>query len=278
MVNARNTIPELTAQLAERLKAFLESPRRPQGTMDYFTLSGFLFAVAGAPDIVVPSEWLPLAFNERDIGFTDANEAGEIMPILLSLDNSVIHDGDRADDPSLPPLCDIQSPATDNLDESAPLSRWSHGFVMGYDYMSEVWDESLPKDENLENDLGGSMMVMSFFTGRKLAEKFVRLSKRRDIDLETMAEEMTKLLPMAMSSYARLGWAIRRVTEEHSPATHEANARASGGRNGPCPCGSGKKRINVAEIVRSPVTIFNKGTSALRRRKGSNAFGNPVCR
>ena len=50
----------------DSLRAFLEQPARPAGTLTYHELQGFLFAVVSAPELVRPSEWLPLIFNEQE--------------------------------------------------------------------------------------------------------------------------------------------------------------------------------------------------------------------
>lgn len=41
---------------------------RPAGTLTYHELQGFLFAVASAPELIRPTEWLPLIFNEQEAG------------------------------------------------------------------------------------------------------------------------------------------------------------------------------------------------------------------
>ena len=46
------------------LKRFLADPGRPLGTLSYHELQGFLFAIAAAPDMVRPSEWMPIVFGE----------------------------------------------------------------------------------------------------------------------------------------------------------------------------------------------------------------------
>ena len=59
----QNAVPAFTDAMAQRLMDFLNARERPKGTMGYFELSGFLFALAGSPDLVRPSEWLPLVFD-----------------------------------------------------------------------------------------------------------------------------------------------------------------------------------------------------------------------
>ena len=51
------------------LQAFLADPARPTGTLRYHELQGFLFAVASAPELVLPSEWQPIIFADEEAEF-----------------------------------------------------------------------------------------------------------------------------------------------------------------------------------------------------------------
>ncbi|OHB76705.1 MAG: hypothetical protein A2Z34_05500, partial [Planctomycetes bacterium RBG_16_59_8] len=229
-----DAIPVFTETMAQRLMDFLDARERPKGTMGYFDLSGFLFALAGAPDLVPPSEWLPLVFDEHDPGFKDSSEAGKILPTILSLYNAVIEETEK-EQPALPPLCAIRASAVENFDETAPLHHWSRGLVVGYEYMSDVWDELLPRD--LVEELGGALMIMSFFTSRELAEKYLKEFHAKEMDFSERAMIIVDSLPLAMATYARMGWAIRHAMSE-SPEGPPAPTRAEkAGRNDPCPCG-----------------------------------------
>ena len=59
------------------LKPFLDDPDRPAGTLRYHELQGFLFTVASAPELVPPSEWLPIIFGEADAGYASLDQAHE---------------------------------------------------------------------------------------------------------------------------------------------------------------------------------------------------------
>ena len=62
---------DFSSDQADLLRRFLVSPERPEGTMSYPVLGGFLFAVCSAPELIHPSEWMPLIFNEQDAGYRD---------------------------------------------------------------------------------------------------------------------------------------------------------------------------------------------------------------
>ena len=50
---------------AAALRAFLEHPDRPEGILNYPQLRGFLYAVAGAPELVLPSKPEPTCEAKR---------------------------------------------------------------------------------------------------------------------------------------------------------------------------------------------------------------------
>lgn len=51
------------------LKTFLAAAARPAGTLQYHQLQGFLFAVASSPEIILPSEWMPVVFAGHEAGY-----------------------------------------------------------------------------------------------------------------------------------------------------------------------------------------------------------------
>ena len=69
------------------LRAFLEHPARPAGTLSYHELQGFLFTVVSAPELVRPSEWLPIIFAGEEAGFTSPDEAQGILGQIMALYN-----------------------------------------------------------------------------------------------------------------------------------------------------------------------------------------------
>ncbi|MBX3347434.1 MAG: UPF0149 family protein [Nitrospira sp.] len=47
------------------LTRFLSAPQRPKDTLTYFQLAGFLFGLANGPELIPPSEWIPLVQRSR---------------------------------------------------------------------------------------------------------------------------------------------------------------------------------------------------------------------
>jgi len=225
----------MAATSSRSLRAFLEQPARPAGTLTYHELQGFLFAIVSAPELIRPSEWLPLIFNEHDAGFASLEEAnailGQIMRLYNTINAAVLEE--RA---ALPGDCRVRRHALDNLVDSAPLARWSRGFVLGHQWLEELWDVDLPED--WDEEIGAVLMTLSFFSSRSLADAFHRESASGTESLEGFAQSMLRVLPDAVAEYAYLGRSILGGASEAIAQAPRRSHRAP--RNGRCSCGSGK--------------------------------------
>jgi len=199
------------------LTRFLTDPTRPEGTLRFQDLQGFLFAVACSPELVPPSAWLPVISDEEDIGFEDEAEAQRIMGLIIRLYNG-INDSVFVRSDSLPPGCEFHANIEDNFDEELAISRWSRGFMIGHDWLAEVWDEYLPED--LDGEIGSTAMVLSFFSSRRMAELYHLEStttprhRRPNVPFEEYAEKVRELFPAALSSYAHVGRSISEALTE----------------------------------------------------------------
>ncbi len=61
--------PAFTAATADYLQRFLSAPERPEGTMGFDELGGFLFALACVPEVIPPTEWLPVVFRDGEANY-----------------------------------------------------------------------------------------------------------------------------------------------------------------------------------------------------------------
>lgn len=206
-----HSIPQekLSARDARSLSAFLASGDRPEGTLNLNELRGFLFAIACSPELIMPSEWLPLVSNDRPMGYRDSEEAQRILNLIMTLYNE-INAAVIERSVTMPPGCGFRDETSANLDENAPLSQWSHGFTLGHCWLEDVWGERVPDDQSeTSKELAACMMALSFFSSRRIAAAFHRESdagrrgaERRSFD--EFAEIMRELFPSALVSYAGL--------------------------------------------------------------------------
>ena len=226
----------MSAASAPSLQAFLEQPARPADTLTYHELQGFLFAVVSAPELIRPSEWLPLIFNEQEAGYSTTEEANAILGQIMTLYND-INAAILEERVVLPGDCQPCPRVLDNLEDSAPLARWSRGFLIGHEWLEELWDVELPGD--LDEELGAVLMTLSFFSSRSLAKAFHHETAAKTASLEEFAESILRLVPDALAEYAHFGRSVVGGVGETAAPAPKRVSKAS--RNDPCPCGSGKK-------------------------------------
>ena len=196
------------------LTEFLADPARPDGTLTFQELQGFLFAVACSPELVPPSAWLPVISDEKDIGFKDEDEALQISGLIMSLYNA-INEAALVRSKNMPAGCKFRPAVEDNFDDELAISQWSRGFMMGHDWLAEVWDEYLP--EELDGEFGSTAMVLSFFSARRLAELYhleattTPTHRKPQTPFVEYADKVRRLFPDALSSYAHIGRTISEV-------------------------------------------------------------------
>jgi uncharacterized protein len=219
------------------LKKFLNDAARPTGTLSYHELQGFLFAIASAPELIRPSEWMPLVFGGAEAGYASLDEAKRMIGELMSLYN-VVNASVSAETAELPPDCGFRDDVLANLDEDAPIAQWSRGFMQGHQWLDELWESYVP--EALDEQFAATLLTLSFFASRDIAEAF-RKESASDQSLRTLATTVRRVFRGAVAEHAHLGRSISRVLAEHAAAERTPRRVAKTGRNDPCPCGSGRK-------------------------------------
>ncbi len=83
-------IPAFTETHAALLRTFLSAHQRVTGTMTYPQLAGFLFSMANAPELIPPSEWMPIVFNDQDARYETRSEAEEVTQAMMALYNDCV--------------------------------------------------------------------------------------------------------------------------------------------------------------------------------------------
>jgi uncharacterized protein len=230
-------IPSFTVDQALLLERFLSSFNRPKDTLTYPQLAGFLFSMANAPDMIPPSEWIPMVFNDQDARYESREEAEQVSLAMMALYNHCCQEGIDGSI-RLPPGCEIRPMPVDNLEATAPLRQWAQGFSMGYDYLVEIWDEYLP--DEIDEEMGALLMALTFFASPRLAKTYYD-EGTREISFEQLAKTVVSIFPDALREYAHLGRSIYQARLESGDLTSSSLPPPKVGRNNPCPCGSGKK-------------------------------------
>ena len=221
---------------ANNLALFLDDPSRPSGTLSYHELQGFFFAVATSPELVRPSEWLPIVFGGKEANYASLAEAQRILPALMALYNDV-NASVRSAQPGLPPDCRFHTNVQANFEEDAPVSRWSRGFTHGYQWLRNDWDGCVP--DEYDHDFSTLIMTLSFFANKTLATAYLREIGTKDV--KAAAVQFRRLFPEALAEFARIARLIQDVLLMPVAEAEPSHPKPKVGRNDPCSCGSGRK-------------------------------------
>lgn len=218
------------------LRAFLEDASRPPDTLSYHELQGFLSTVSSAPELVKPSEWMPIVFGEQEAGYANLEEARAVIGERMELYNSVNAEvfEHRA---ALPSDCQFRRQTLANLEDDAPVAQLSRGFLRGHQWLQESWDAYVP--DEIDDDYAAMLMTLSFFASKKLAEAYCDEAGGRE--LRETAKSIRGVFPKALAGYAHLGRSIQQVVAEAERSEPSQPQRRKIGRNELCPCGSGRK-------------------------------------
>ncbi len=211
-----NLAKKLSAREIKSLTSFLSSPTRPEGTLTFHELQGFLYTVACSPELIMPSDWLPIISNEDDMLYKDLDEAQKVLEQITALYNHInttVIERSNA----MPQGCDFLADLNANFDSEAPISQWSRGFALGDAWLSELWDSYVPDDlSEMSKELSACTMTLSFFGSKRIAEAYYlegggrrRHTERKSF--EQFAETMRDIFPDALAAYAHLGRTIADV-------------------------------------------------------------------
>lgn len=191
------------AALCDALKSH-DGNDRP---LEYCEMVGFLFAVACAPELVRPTEWLPAVLGEEWEGFGNPDEVQHVLDLVTALYNRInLQVLERT--PALPAGIVLRAEAMRNFGPEAPLGRWASGYADGQSWLEETWNRYRPakphEAEAFDLALGRLTIVLAFFGNREFAEAAKRAIKHRG-PLEELASRMLEGLPDAMRELAQLG-------------------------------------------------------------------------
>ncbi len=193
--------------------------------------------MACAPKLVPPSAWVPVIFGGEEAEYESLDEARAIVAKAMELYknlNSAVFDGTA----SLPDECAFRDDVLANLEPDAPVSQWSRGFMLGHEWLGDVWEARLSKTAD-DDEFGATLMTLSFFASRSIADAFHAEIPSDRLLLERAVEILCNAHPTAIAEYASVGRTIQEALAAR--AAKGPARRTKVPRNALCPCGSGKK-------------------------------------
>ncbi|TAN58247.1 MAG: YecA family protein [Magnetospirillum sp.] len=201
----------------EALDEFLMSDQSPPDCMMLCDLDGFLTGIAIGPELIMPSEWLPVVWGGEEPVFDDAAQAQAVIGTIMTRYNEIL--GQVADGAVAPII--METPGGDVI-----AADWAEGFMQAVSMRPFAWEKLFSS----EKDMPIMLPIMALCCdedGEPL------LSLPQDVE-DRLFAEAGDLIPACVLDIADY-WRATRT----APLRQSAGPKT--GRNDPCPCGSGKK-------------------------------------
>jgi uncharacterized protein len=182
----------------ELLNEYLMSDRAPAECMDVSQLDGFLAGVVVGPEMIVPSEFLPVVWGGAQPEFADPVEAEAVLGSILGRYNEIAESLD-ATPPRYAPVF-WQDQAGNSITED-----WAVGFMQAVALRSDAWEPALFDDET-------AMLLIPIGIIAGLSEPKIGLNDAALSDefLDELMERAADLLPGCVHGL-RTFWLARDV-------------------------------------------------------------------
>jgi uncharacterized protein len=213
---------------AKRLKALERELDRLDGfaeTMLLTQLDGLLAGVIVCPDLIKPSEWLPLIWGGDETSepvFEDSRQAEKLIGLVMEHYNSiagVLHRNPS----SYVPILDV-----DARNGQVLWEVWIDGFEAAMRLRPDAWAKALHADEKAGRAIAGLVTLADISRGD------CKLPKNKIDEISASAPAMIPLWVATINDW-RIGACVLQRPSPVAPTAQKV------GRNDSCPCGSGKK-------------------------------------
>jgi uncharacterized protein len=214
-------IPRRLKQL-EKLLASLDDDE----AMLLSELDGFLAGILVCPDLIMPSEWLPMVWGRgnKDAApvLENTNQAEQLVGLIMERYNAVAAELQRGGG-HYEPLFDVDTRHNEILWEI-----WIDGFDTALQLRPEAWAKVRGGDGDALSALAGLVALVQIGRGESTLPK-------------EQIDEITAKAPDLIPHYIETLNAWRIGQQVGGQFREEAPNFGKVGRNEPCPCGSGKK-------------------------------------
>lgn len=204
----------------QRLDDFLRGLQHDDETMLLSELDGFLAGVIVCPDLILPSEWMPIIWGESGPVFDDEQEAKHITGLIMGHYNDIIRQLGRG---TYCPVYDV------DVDDTFIWELWMAGFGKALSLCPDSWLGLGEEDEDIQR----ALFVLARLT--ELSTRPVNEIEPLEID-----EALEKSAPDVIPALVDILHQARMAKASANAPQPSANI-VKVGRNDPCPCGSGKK-------------------------------------
>ena len=128
-----NPIPQAGPVDLDALDAFLMSDRAPEDSMGLSDLDGFLTGIVVGPELILPSEWLPVVWGGGEPTFGAVEEARSVLGTIMGRYNEIVRALDTAPD-------DLDPVFWEGPDGQVIVTDWAAGFLDAVRLRSKSWE------------------------------------------------------------------------------------------------------------------------------------------
>jgi len=217
-------IEQLDQFLLDRIPEDDVTEEMEEGIIDLASLDGFFTAIVSSPDMILPSQWLPLIWGDFEPEWQTTKQFDQIYSLMIRHMNNIAHllINQPEDFDPLFPVHKVKGKTHFIVDD------WCFGYMMGVQLLADRWElETL--------DMKILITPIEAYGTEAGWELLATLEKW---ELENIRREIT-LNVREIHAY----WLARREASSTRETTRTPTRRQEPriGRNDPCPCGSGKK-------------------------------------
>jgi uncharacterized protein len=211
------------------LETFLMSDHSPPDSMMLSELDGFLTGIAIGPELIRPSEWLPLIWGGAAPEFADLDEANAILGSLMARYNEILRD--IADDALAPVFW---------ADRNGTIiaMEWAEGFLQAIMLRAEAWEPLFKSRRD-----GKLLFPILSLCCDKNGDSLLGLPLEAGDRIVAQAPELIPGCVIGIAIYWRHRGPrqVSMSVNAGSRRSEPSSAATKVGRNDPCPCGSGNK-------------------------------------
>ncbi|MDJ0623573.1 MAG: UPF0149 family protein [Desulfocapsaceae bacterium] len=144
----------ITQKDEKNLRKLLAIAISPEKTFSYDELRGYLYGIAITPDVIDPSEWVPVVFGDDKPEYESDEQVRELMGTLFTVLNR--HVAAFQDDNLFMPF-DMK---TIREKDVIGILEWTSGFEEALSLRPECWEEHRDLDEEEQDRLMNSLVVI----------------------------------------------------------------------------------------------------------------------
>lgn len=208
-------------QLDEELLALGED------TMLLDELDGFIAGLLTCPELIMPSDWLPVVWHEDSADhapvFENRDHANRVLGLVMEYYNNVARTLMECPERYSPLFC------VDTRNDDVLWELWIEGFERAVALRPAAWKELLDADADTAAAMSGMLLLAEIARGDKQVEL--------DDPILTAAPDKIADWVVILNEWRLANY---QPIQDIGPTAFTAPGKKVG-RNEPCPCGSGKK-------------------------------------